>query len=641
MSLVLGIHVGHDAACAVVRDGELVAAVQLERISRSKHHAIASLSNVLPAREVLATIGADLDDVDLIVTSLQGASPAGFGLDRPLVEPSFSLFDPFSDRHHVLSHHLAHAHCAAAYAPPVGLAVMVSDLAGSATVDGEDFAGPFSDWYRTLVSHRGPVPVRSECLSLYGADPSAPFTLLHREFRVPRSGAESHVCSLGALYENVTQAVFRRPHTHGSLMAMAAFGTASDADLPMVEIDGETVVFRNDWQHAVFADAALVSGSDDFRLSFAQAASLARRCQEATEQILLAYGRRVARLSGSRHLALAGGTFLNILGNTRLAQSGMFDSVSLPSAPHDAGIAVGCAFHGARHLGDTPRRVRVDRLGPIHPRSAIDEAIAGAARFVTSVETSPAEVAAHLRDGRIIARSAGRSELGPRALGARSLLGSPLLEQNKVRLNRIKGREPWRPVAPVVARSQLSTWFDGPDDSSWMTFSHQIRPEHVHRLAALAHPDGSTRAQTLVPHQDPWLDRLLQAFGELTGYQVLINTSLNGPAEPILETPAEAVAWFLAHDDVDLLLLDDQLVTRKPFDAEPIVRASPAAYVLSGPDTFVVRVGETSLRVRSPAVRALFAQGGATSIGALRSADPTLSDAELRPLLLGSLLEVA
>ena len=651
MALVLGIHVGHDVACALVRDGELVSAVQLERISRIKHHATESLSDVLPISEVLGVVGATIDDVDRIVSSYQAASVGGFGLDRPLITPSFSLFDPFAPRHHTISHHLAHAHCAVAYAPDTEVAVLISDLAGSATGDGGDFSMPFADWYETLTSSPEPVSLRSECLSMYRSRPGQALELLHREHRIPHNGPESHVCSVGSLYDNVTQAVFRRPHSHGSLMAMAAFGRLDGSERPMVDIEGERVVFRNDWQHEVFADAVPVSGVDRFALPFEATTALARRCQEAAEAVLLAYARRISRLSGAHHLALGGGTFLNILANTKLAQCGLFESVSLPSAPHDAGIAVGCAFHGAAALGDTRVRVVRDRLGPVYPRTRIEAAIEAAGPFVTATPTDPGEVARRLQGGQIFARSAGRSEFGPRALGARSLLGSPLLAQNKDRLNQIKGRQPWRPVAPIVASEHMQPAFDGPPHSPWMTFSHQLSPDHAERLAALRHPDASTRAQSLTRAQDPWLHDLLIAFGERTGYAVLINTSLNGPAQPILETPEQAITWFLENDDVDTLLLDDLLIERRSL-AEVIgdraLRPSAETFVLRGPPdrtdptagpSIVVRLGTASLKVRSAALKTIFARNEAATLDELRARDEAVDEREIWSLLVRGILE--
>jgi carbamoyltransferase len=285
----------------------------------------------------------------------------------------------------------------------------------------------------------------------------------------------------------------------------------------------------------------------------------------------------------------------------------------VPSSPHDAGIAVGCAVAGWHRLvGETrPLLARSDdRLGPRYGRAARRSAARSLGSTVTVREgIDPAEVARLLCDDRISARAAGRSEFGPRALGGRSLLASPLSATVKDRLNAIKGRQQWRPVAPIVQADRIGEFFSGPPASPYMSYTHLIRPEFREPLAALRHPDQSTRAQTLEHENDPFLHAVLGAFAELTGFPLLVNTSLNGRSEPIVETPLQAVAFFRRQPDVDLLLLDDLLVERTA-DASPAV-------LRTAPDTLlaVVRPGQTqralllrgadSMELSAPAYRAL------------------------------------
>lgn len=588
MSLILGIHVGHHASCTVVQDGNLIAAIQLERLTRRKHHSVLTLSNDLPVAQALAAAGVNIEDVDLIVSSFQGIAQGGFGLHQPLISPGFTLFDPFDPRHYVISHHLAHAHCAAAYAPDGSLAILVSDYAGSSTVNGDDFALPFAEWYAGLIRDTQPIKLKTECLSIYSVDETG-FSLHHREFRDAHVAPESAVCSVASLYENITSALLSGHNQHGSLMALAAYGAllAPDDDPgPFLTINGDEVQYRNDWQHKIHDTfVAPLKGSQN-GIEHSKAARLAWLCQDATEEALLAYARKAKQVSGSPALAVAGGTFLNILANTRIANSGLYDMVYVPSAPNDAGIAIGCAMWGARKVGSVPHQIVTDRLGQRHQ---IETAMpVWMASFAQSTRVSPREVAEKLASGWIVARFAGRAEFGPRALGGRSLLGSPLLDANKTRLNNIKGRQQWRPVAPIVIEKELHRFFDGPGYSPWMTFSHTIRPEHQPNLPALHHPDRSTRCQSHRPEQDPWLDEILKQFGDLSGYPILLNTSLNGPDEPIIERPQEAIKWFLLHPDVDALLLDDLLITR--LDAESFLldrhwHIVADAYILIAPSS--------------------------------------------------------
>jgi carbamoyltransferase len=565
MSIVLGIHIGHHASCAVVKDGHLIAAIQLERLSGQKSHTVLILSNELPVAEVLSACGLTLSDVDLIVSSFQATARAGFGLHQPLIAHDFHLFDPFEIRHHVVSHHLAHAHSAIAYAPPGRLAVLISDYAGSSTTDGKDFAQPFSEWYASLIGDRDTIALQTECLSIYASDHNK-LILKYREYRVPHVAPDSAVCSVASLYENVTGAVLPGHNQHGSLMALAAYGEFhDDADDPgpLIEVNGDHVSYRNDWQHKVYSDYIAPLNADREGIETSKAARLAWLCQKATESALLAYARQAKSLCRCDVLAVAGGTFLNILANSRISNEALFESMHVPSAPNDAGISIGCAIWGALKAGDEIHQIFNDRLGPIHDTSIAAQQFSG---LVEKTKVSVKSIAERLAQGEILARFSGRSEFGPRALGGRSLLASPLIMTNKTRLNNIKGRQHWRPVAPIVSMHNFERFFEGPANSYWMSFAHYIRLPHALNLPALQHPDGSTRCQCLNRNQDEWLDQLLEEFGKLTGYPILLNTSLNGPEEPILEQPFAAVHWFLMHRDVDALLLDEILITRKPVD---------------------------------------------------------------------------
>jgi carbamoyltransferase len=588
MGVTLGIHVGHDASCAVAREGELLAAVQQERVSRRKHDGEESLCNRLPVEACLAAAGLTLRDVDHIVTSFQAASPGGCGLHRPLVERDFNLFDPWDRRHFVLSHHLAHGYSAFGTSGFEGCAVLVCDLGGSSTLDGRDFCLPFAEWHRQVEGMPEGCTVRTECRTVYKAAGSD-LVVRHKEYCVPHNAPESYVQNAASLYDNVARCVFGREDAHGQLMALAALG-GDPADHPLdwtdlVGVDGDDrVSFRNDWQLRV-----------TWGLPVEHQAPLARACQEALEWVLLAHAREALRICGADRLAAAGGVFLNILANTRIAAAVGHYNFYVPSAPHDAGVAVGCALYGERVLGRKEcARVAFpsDRLGREYDTRACLAAADARADVLTRAAAEADEVASLLAGGAIVARFAGRAEFGPRALGGRSLLGSPLAPETKARLNAIKGRQAWRSVAPVVLKDRFGEIFDGPAKSHYMLFAHRVRPPHSGRLPVLHHPDGTTRAQTLDPAEDPGLAEVLVAFERLTGFAVLANTSLNGPGEPMVETPEEAVDYYLRNPGVDYLWLAGWLVARRPpWSGERLARAAISLH----PSTVVSRavVGRT------------------------------------------------
>ena len=395
-------------------------------------------------------------------------------------------------------------------------------------------------------------------MSIYDVDGAA-LELRAREFAVPHNAPEQYVQSAASLYDNVARAVFGNENAHGQLMALASYRTADapQAGLTVEHLLHQTedaIVFRNDWQHLVtIARDAL------------QNAPLAEVTQRALQVVLMRYVERARKLSTASRLALAGGVFLNILANTEISASGTFDEVFVPSSPHDAGISAGCGYHGWRSAAASRRiapEAAGDRVGPPLDEDEVEGALAAWGPLVSTVPADTDEIVRRLEAGQIVARCAGRSEFGPRALGGRSLLASPLLAQSKDRLNGIKGRQTWRPVAPIILEERVHDFFEGPATSPFMNFVHWIQPRHRARLLALAHPDGSTRAQTLARADDPALFALIEAFGRATGFPVLVNTSLNGPGEPIVQTARQALAMFMTRRGIDALILGDRLVTR-------------------------------------------------------------------------------
>ena len=535
-----------------------MAAIQQERLTRRKKDGEEALSNRLPIRACLDAAGVRLQDLSSIVSSFQTASPGGFGLHKPLVEPDFEEFSPHDPRHRVLSHHLAHAYGAFIESGFSDAAVVVCDLAGSSTLDGGDFDVPFSRWHQDLTTLSDSPTLLTESLSFYEAKCSQ-MVLAHREYAVAHNQPESFVHSVASLYDNVSRFVFGSEDAHGQLMALAAYSRTWKKGVEftwdeLVDFDGRRIQFRNDWQHRV-APADSVE----------KQCSLAAACQRATEMVLLNYARRAREYTSSNNLVVCGGAFLNILANTTLSESGLFHKLFVPSAPHDAGISIGCALRGASRR----RSVHFSgsgRFGPVYAKDEVGHAVSRHASLVVESQIDLAGLAKSIQGGAIVARCSGRSEFGPRALGGRSLLGSPLLSHTKTRMNILKGRQEWRPVAPMVPSDRFDEFFEGPDDSPYMSFAHRVRPNLSEVFRALVHPDGTTRVQTLRREDDPDLYQLLEIFGDLTGYPVLVNTSLNGAGEPIVERPEEALRLFLRSGEIDSLVLFDSYIRRRSHD---------------------------------------------------------------------------
>jgi carbamoyltransferase len=258
---------------------------------------------------------------------------------------------------------------------------------------------------------------------------------------------------------------------------------------------------------------------------------------------------------------MAGGVALNCVANSRLWREGPFDRVWVQPAAGDAGTALGAALFVARQEGDPVQPMATAALGP---QWDDDELAAWLTRAGVSYER-PDDVAEAIADvlaaDGVVAWFEGRSEFGPRALGHRSLLADPRRQDNLEKLNDIKGREQFRPVAPMVLQDRAAEIFDGPLPSPFMLFVHRVRDAWRDRIPAVVHVDGTARAQTVDRDDEPLVARMLDAFEARTGVPVVVNTSLNTAGRPMVDDPRAALECF-GSAPVDVLAIGPYVVRR-------------------------------------------------------------------------------
>ncbi len=317
----------------------------------------------------------------------------------------------------------------------------------------------------------------------------------------------------------------------------------------------ETVMLRTTPMRAVDADVT----QDDMDIAYAGQAIL--------EEIVLGLARRARERTGKKYLCLAGGVALNCSANGKLLASGIFDDVYVFPAADDSGQALGKLFHylHSNRMGvDT--RVGSPFFGPEYADAEIESAIAsepGVEVISSSVDETIRRAAELLADAKVIAWVHGRSEIGPRALGHRSILADPRRREMRDYINaRVKHREWYRPVAPTVLEEEVANYFLIDRPSPFMLFSFQVRPEKAVLIPAVVHIDGSARLQTVSRGFDDRFHRLISEFASLTGIPVVVNTSFNSKDEPIVETPEDAVRTFLRMN-LDVLVLDRFLVVKR------------------------------------------------------------------------------
>jgi carbamoyltransferase len=291
-------------------------------------------------------------------------------------------------------------------------------------------------------------------------------------------------------------------------------------------------------------------------------ADLASSVQQRVEEVLLDLARWLHGRTNETALTLAGGVALNCVANARLAREGPFEHVWVQPAAGDAGTALGAALYLAAASGDRIEPMSTAALGRGWSDTDLQLILATAGQQIDRSEDVADEVAAALAANRTVGWFQGRSEFGPRALGHRSLLADPRHADNLERLNDIKGREQFRPVAPLVLLDRAAEIFDGVLPSPYMLFVHEVRDEWRSRIPAAVHVDGTARVQTVDPAEEPLLAEVLRRFEARTGVPVLINTSLNTAGRPMVDHPRDALELW-GSSPLDLLALGP-FVLRRP-----------------------------------------------------------------------------
>ncbi len=554
---ILGINsVYHESAAALLVDGKLVVAVEEERFNRIKHGKSAEFDNPhqLPERAIrfcLKHAGLAAADIDHVAYSFEPQlrrkqyRPEWWD---PRFEETFRLRlgqvreateellgRPLGQKFHFVPHHMAHAY--SAYFPSGFDRAAILTIDGIGEIAGSSLA--------KAVGNR---------------------IQLVETFDYPHS--------LGFLWEVISTHLGFSNYDASKVMGLAAYGNPE--------------IFRRKFQQALHVGKEDYAVSPDFlgfnSNQFAKLdalfgpprymdseieprhANLAAALQEATNAAVLALVRRLKRKVPFDKLCLAGGVALNCVTNEVIRKSGEFSEVFIPSAPHDAGTAIGAALavHCAKHKAPPERGKSTPYLGPAFDRREILAAVKSAGLTARRSKSPARDAADMIADGKIVAWFQGRMEFGPRALGNRSLLADPRRPDMRDILNRkVKHREDFRPFAPSVMAERAGEWFEvgGAHSTShgFMLFACDVKPEQRGRIPAVVHRDGSARVQLVSRELNPDFHRLLSCFFAKTGVPCVINTSYND-SEPIVCTPTDAIVTF-RKSGIDALFMDDVVLT--------------------------------------------------------------------------------
>lgn len=557
--ITLGINAAfHDCAACLVRDGVVLAAAEEERFTHVKHGKRPVPFTVwqLPYHAIdycLAAAGIALKDVDHVAYSLDpGELPGGAqrtgSIELPL-EPS--RFEPKPGQ-----------------APwdPLVLSYVVNaprQLAGGAPhhlrqrFAGVRWDGPFRwHWVPHHLAHEASAFLAAPfetcaVMTLDGRGERATTTYgLFDQGRFEEIGRVEMPHSLGMLYERVTGHLgFLHSSDEYKVMALASFGQPSYIDAFRAAI---RVGPRGRYEIGPIDLEALVPARERGGPLGAAHYDLARSLQLALEETVLQLADWLQAETGARNLAMAGGVALNCVMNARLRDQGRFDRIWVQPAAGDAGTALGAALwvdREVRHARDRAWTMDHAYLGPEYGDEEIEAFLRWSRLPFRRLANVAEETAERLAAGQVIGWFQGRMEFGPRALGARSILASPIPADMQAKLNEIKDREDFRPVAPVVMEERAAQWFEakrGGDNmvAPFMLFVFDVKADKAARIPAVRHVDGTARVQTVNRSQHPLYYDLLAAFERRTGVPVLVNTSFNTRGEPIVCTPRDAVESF-------------------------------------------------------------------------------------------------
>jgi carbamoyltransferase len=542
----------------LLKGDEIIVAIQEERLTRRKR---AALYGAHPSRAIeycLEYAEIKPRDLSLVVSCVTG--PASIPEQDVSLNPILQI-----RRNEIpllyIPHHFGHAISVFAISGFEESAILVVDGAGSPVEDLSAEEKAAMKW----KNQNG-----LESISLYAAS-GVSIKPLEKHMMEPTQqitqwvGAEQDrmpaFWSLGGMYHSTAVQIFGE-YEAGKVMGLAPYGTPEIDASEYFEIDNGRFVFHdkvpNRFRH-----------TDRWPLRRQEYSNLASSTQAALEKGILYLVSHLYDLCPSDNLCYAGGVALNCITNERIIRESPFRNVFIAPAAEDCGTAIGAAYYGLWQLtkNNTKRRLLHDNVGPVYS----ERQIRGAAKYTAAVEiTSSENVISDAVDllcaGNIIGWLDGRSELGPRALGQRSILCDPRRPDAKDTLNnRVKHRESFRPFAPVVLFDHVKDWFelDGAiTDSPFMLRICRFREDKKDQVPGVVHVDHTGRLQTVTPEANGRLYLLVKKFYEKTGVPIILNTSFNVAGEPIVETPRDALNTFLS-TGIDYCVLGDMIVGKR------------------------------------------------------------------------------
>lgn len=526
----------HDYSACIVSGAGIDVAIEDERLSRIRHGSThwAYQPGHIAAKTCLKWLDCKLSDL------------AGIYANVDLAQPPNNWLPVQTE---LVPHHLCHAYATYYSSPVDDSAILVVDGHGSATEKAD------AKWELETVSiGRGDGP-----------EVTLELTSIGQRHLSSTSWRYFNSNSLGVFYKIVTEGLGFGDRHQGKTMGLASYGSDRFVDEigQFISLEGSSIRFDpyNGLQDWVLGKLQKASNAFQIRADIAYAA------QMTFQMIMLKLAVEAHRFHPSENISLGGGCALNGVANSYILCNGPFKNLFIHPAAGDNGLAIGAAYFGYKQL--TERRPASDNpyaltafKGPEYSKESMLEACDNYDVHYRSCEDTVEYVASRIAANEVVCVFRGRSEVGPRALGNRSILACATSRQVRDYINLdIKGRESFRPLAPVVSQESAGDYFDFDGSSPFMLQIANIKPKHRESLAGVCHVDGTARLQTVSERSNSFLYKVLMSLQKRTGVPVMINTSFNRRGEPIVETPEDALRCFVALP-VKYMVLGDLVIEK-------------------------------------------------------------------------------
>ena len=541
----IGFSIGHDRGAVLIRDGEVVVGISKERLSRIKSDQSSYDNDSIPVDCIdyclEAAGGLTYDDVDIYCYNCTMYDNIEQQFIEKLNQPQEKLY--------FIPHHLAHGYSTYYSSPFNSSVVVVADAMGSLLEKDNRTWKWFEEQGYQLDDTSELDYDWAEGITIYDVKDNQFSEVYKKWIKFPFPWeVEGEETSVGGFYGMGTYQLVYSPKTNtwtaGKLMGLASYAESEYVDsVPRQTQSNGDDVFIPTVKHRPDVDYR-----DDFQLK-ANVAGVYQREQEEISMELVRIGQN---LTQSPNVCVAGGSFLNCNTNEMIIKSELFEGTYFVPPADDSGIPLGCAWGGYIKLDPDFKkedRLQSPYLGREYSRQEISEAIENNDLvhhiYYPNFDELCDRVADELSNGKVIGWMQGGSEIGPRALGNRSILANPTKGWMTNYVNELKGREWYRPFAPSVLWEHQSEIFDLDTFSPYMLVTANVKDEWKSKIPAVTHIDGTSRYQSVAPFMNERYYKLISSFHSKTGVPLVLNTSFNGPGEPIVETPENAINTFL------------------------------------------------------------------------------------------------